>query len=269
MSNKLKKGKLEDGTELYCITKSEAIVLDSHIDGYFQHGVAIKDGDTIVDVGANIGIFGIRACAKYPNIRVFAFEPIPDIFEVLKANADKFGKGRFFALPYGVSDTEGTAVFTYYPNSPALSTAHNEMWKNDPEMFVDAVKGSLDDAPKAYRWVRFMPRFVIRLIANYLRSGTKEFECKLIPVSKIIKEHQIEKIDLLKIDCEGAELYALKSIEESDWDKVQQVVVEVHDHEGRLEYVQNMLRDKGFKKITTDREKALEKTDLFNVYAVR
>jgi FkbM family methyltransferase len=269
MSKTLKQGKLEDGTELYCLSRSEAFVLDSHVDGYYQHGIAVKDGDTVMDVGANIGIFGVRACQRYPNVKVYAFEPIPDIFEVLQANADKFGKGRFHALSYGVSEEEGTATFTYYPHSPALSTAHGEMWNENPDMFVDAVKGSLDDAPKGYRWARFLPRFAVRMLANYLRSGAKKFECKLMPISKIIAQYQIAQIDLLKIDCEGAELLALKSISESDWDKVKQVVVEVHDADGRLEYVLNMLREKGFTKINTDREKALEKTNLYNIYALR
>ena len=265
----MRQSKLEDGTELYSLRSSEAIVLDSHVDGYFNHGVALKDGDIIFDVGANIGIFGLRACQRYPNTKVYAFEPIPDIFAVLKANAEKYGKDRFHALPFGVSEEEGVATFTYFPNSPALSTAHGEMWTDDPEMFVDAVKGSLDDAPKGYRWARFLPRFAVRMIANYLRSGSKKFECQLKPISQIIEEYQVPRIDLLKIDCEGAETLALKSIAAEDWPKVQQVVVEVHDANGSLEFVQQLFKEKGFSTITVDREKALEKTNLYNVYAVR
>lgn len=265
----LRQSKLEDGTQLYSIRGSEAIVLDSHVEGYFNHGVKLKDGDVIFDVGANIGIFGLRACQLYPNVEVYAFEPIPDIYEVLKANADKFGKARFHALPYGVSEEEGSATFTYYPNSPALSTAHGELWNEDPEMFVNAVKGSLDDAPKGYRWARFLPRFAVRWIANYLRSGAKQFECALKPISQIIDQYKVTRIDLLKIDCEGAEILALKSIREEDWPKIEQVVVEVHDSEDRLAFVQNLFKEKGFSKITIDREKALEKTFLYNVYAVR
>jgi hypothetical protein len=43
----------------------------------------------------------------------------------------------------------------------------------------------------------------------------------------------------------------------------------VHDSEGRLDFVKNMLKEKGFSQITVDREKALEKTILYNLYAVR
>jgi hypothetical protein len=56
----MNKSKLNDGLELYCLRKTEALVLDSHVDGYFQHGIQIKNGDVIFDVGANIGIFGLR-----------------------------------------------------------------------------------------------------------------------------------------------------------------------------------------------------------------
>ena len=51
---------LSDGTKVYCLKAPEAKMLDHHVEGYFQHGISIKDNDVIFDVGANIGIFGIR-----------------------------------------------------------------------------------------------------------------------------------------------------------------------------------------------------------------
>ncbi|CAN0151235.1 unnamed protein product, partial [Ectocarpus sp. 13 AM-2016] len=38
----------------------------------------------------------------------------------------------------------------------------------------------------------------------------------------------VDKIDLLKIDVEGAELDVLLGIEQQDWPKIKQVVAEVH-----------------------------------------
>ena len=35
-------------------------MLQEHIEGYFDDYIDIKTNDTIVDVGANIGIFGLE-----------------------------------------------------------------------------------------------------------------------------------------------------------------------------------------------------------------
>ena len=75
----MKKTKLRDGTVIYCLRKPEAKMLDHHVEGYLQHGIAINDGDVIFDVGANIGVFGIRALQYGPNVKSYCFEPIPDI----------------------------------------------------------------------------------------------------------------------------------------------------------------------------------------------
>jgi predicted RNA methylase len=79
----MKKTKLRDGTVIYCLRKPEAKMLDHHVEGYLQHGIAINDGDVIFDVGANIGVFGIRALQYGPNVKTYCFEPIPEIAEVL------------------------------------------------------------------------------------------------------------------------------------------------------------------------------------------
>ena len=62
-----------------------------------------------------------------------------------------------------------------------------------------------------------------------MRHSAETFECELKTISNLISEHQIEEIDLLKIDCEGAEYDCLIGIGQDDWQKVKQVVVEVHD----------------------------------------
>lgn len=260
---------LEDGTKVYCLQKPEALVLDSHVDGYLTNGITINPGDIIFDVGANIGVFGIRAMQKHPDVKVYAFEPIPDIFEVLDANAEKYGRERFVTLPFGVSTEKGEAVFDYYPNSPALSTSHSDMWDENPDHFARAVEGSIRTMPKQIWWAKFVPTSFSKLIARYLRSGKKTIHCQLRSISEIIEEHNIPKIDLLKIDCEGAELAALQGIKEEHWNLVNKVVVEVHDTEERVKVIKEMFKNHGFTQIITEKEKALEHTELYNIYATR
>ena len=78
----------------------------------------------------------------------------------------------------------------------------------------------------------------------------------------------MEEVGLLKIDCEGAEA-VLSGIEDSLWPKVRQVVIEVHDQEGRLSRVQELLSRQGFSKQVVEQEQGLEGTKLFNVFALR
>lgn len=51
----------------------------------------VKSGDWVIDIGANIGHYTKRfSDLAGPSGRVFAFEPVPDTFEILSANTGCF-----------------------------------------------------------------------------------------------------------------------------------------------------------------------------------
>jgi FkbM family methyltransferase len=263
----MKETTLKDGTKVFCLQKQEAVILDSHVEGYLQHGINIEENDIIFDVGANIGMFGLRAFQRYKSIRVFAFEPIPSIHEVLAANASKFGGKAYHAINCGLSDTAGELSFTYFPNAPALSTAHIEDWDKDPKEFHKAVAGALRTAPMWY--ARLVPNFMVGFIAKRLRSNAQQVRCPLRTVSEIIEEHNLPRIDLLKVDCEGAELAVLQGISAAHWQVVRKVVIEVHDIDGRLAKIKEMLTKNGFDKIVEEVEAGFEQTTMINLFAHR
>jgi nonribosomal peptide synthetase DhbF len=244
-------------------------MLDHHVDGYLKNGIEIKGGDIIFDVGANIGIFGIRAIQSFPDTTVYCFEPIPEINEVLQKNADQFDSKRLKVLRYGISDVETTATFSYYPNTPALSTLHPEDWDNDPGAFAKAVKGTMRNPPPGMRWMRAIPTAFSGMIAKNLIKGKKEVNCELKRLSSIIKQYNVERIDLLKVDCEGAELGVIKSIDPLDWPKIKSIVIEVNDQYGRLDLIKSILVEHGFTNIHIEREEGLEETLLVNLFATR
>lgn len=265
----MKSTKLNDGTKVFCLRPPEAKMLDHHVEGYLQHGIEIKDHDVIFDVGANIGVFGIRAIQSYPNTQVYCFEPIPAIFEVLKGNADLFDSKRLHVLPYGVSDTNEEVVFSYYPNTPALSTFHPEDWDKDPKEFSNAVKGSMRNPPPGMKWMKLIPTAFSGMIAKHLVKGKEQIKCSIKNTSAVIRELGVSKIHLMKIDCEGAELGVIKGINDEDWPKIESVVVEIHDNDGRLDFIKNLIENKGFTSIHIEKEMGLEDTNLYNLFATR
>jgi FkbM family methyltransferase len=263
--------KLADGTLIFCLLPTEASVLDHHVAGYFNHGISLSSEAIVFDVGANIGVFGVRVLQNYKDAQVFAFEPIPDIYQCLKKNSEAVNNKRFHTFPVGISDQQGELVFTYYPHSPALSTGKPEQWSE--KELREAVDGSIKHPPPHLRITRLLPSFIRAVIAHWfakrMRSNAQEFTVNLIRISEVINTHQLERIDLLKIDCEGAELECLLGIDPEHWPLIKQVVVEVHDQNGLLERVKTRLHEMGLSAQVTEQEEALRETSLYNIFARR
>jgi FkbM family methyltransferase len=263
------KTKLSDGTQVHCLRKPEAKMLDHHVEGYLQHGIEIHDNDIVFDIGANIGVFGVRVMQKAKNVSVYCLEPIPEILEVLSANASLHGHGKMHVLPFGVSSENTTATFTYFPNTPALSTLHPEQWDVDPRAFEKAVKGTMKSPPANMWWMRLIPRFFAGTIAKQLIKGKRTVNCELRTLSSLMEQENISRIDLLKIDCEGAEWEVLQGINENDWAKINALVIEVHDTDDRVKKVQDLLLSKGFAKQHSEQEQGLESSQMFNIFALK
>ncbi len=89
--------------------------------------------DTILDVGANIGIASIYLAARYPAARIYAFEPIPENFELLKRNIEGYGNIEAHPVALGTEDGE---LLIHYP-----SGSHNLGSFSAYGLEVDAAKG--------------------------------------------------------------------------------------------------------------------------------
>ena len=265
----MKKIYLNDGTCIYCLKETEAIVLDEHIKGYLNLGVNIKNGDTIIDVGANIGVLGVRLSKKFNDIKIHCFEPIPEIYSTLKQNAKLSLNKQFYTYRMGISNSSKTLNFTYYPNSPALSTSNPEVWDNDQKNFMAAVSGSISHIPKQFWWAKLIPNFITPLIAKYLKANKKQITSKVISLSEFIINQNIKIINLLKIDCEGEEVNVLRGIESKHWPLIKSVVMEVNDIENNIEISKKILSSNGFTDIKLEKEKGFENTKLTNIYATK
>lgn len=82
-------------------------LIDEILNRNQYHIELIKGGGVVVDAGANIGIFSIVAAKNYPDIVVYAFEPTPSIFELLKENTKYYSNIKIFNCALGEMDGFG------------------------------------------------------------------------------------------------------------------------------------------------------------------
>jgi FkbM family methyltransferase len=85
----------------------------------------LSDGDTFLDIGANIGIFAINIASfrfLYPNLEIYAFEPNPDTVRRLRANGEPLGIKVF---DFALSDRNGTLEFVDGAVSNIFATVDN------------------------------------------------------------------------------------------------------------------------------------------------
>jgi FkbM family methyltransferase len=209
---------------------------------------------TVFDVGANIGLFSLEALRRCGGDgRLFAFEPAPEPFAALERNVQE----QFPDIPAhldrrALSDRSGTATLHYRPRASGTSSLYDHD-EGDSKGFIDAM---LQEPPAEYRdvvprWFQRLPRplarRLLRLAARWVGAEVIELRCTTTTLSEVLREFAVERVDLLKIDVEGAELDVLRGIVHEDWPKIASIAAEVHDVNGRLGTIRRMLEDAGFR----------------------
>lgn len=230
---------------------------------YLREGIHLREEATVVDIGANIGLFSLFVRSLCPRASVYAFEPNPVAFAALEANCDLYGPG-LHPFHAGVSDRRGSASFTFYPGSSVFSGFHPNL--EEDRQAIQAVVANLVEAELGNP-TESVVHYVEELTADRLKA--ESFECPLLSVSDIIRENHLQRVDLLKVDAEKCELEILRGIEPQHWPLIDQVVVEVHDRTRRaVEEVRRILVERGFE-CAVEEEGRLIGSGLFNVYATR
>jgi FkbM family methyltransferase len=130
----------------------------------------ISAGDTIVDVGANIGLWVMGAAARAgPSGSVHAFEPVRENFAQLVDHCALNGLGRIRCRRLAISDCSGTALI--YASS----------------------NGNCGMASLTRR-----------------AGTDRAEETELLPLDRYCEQEQIERLDFLKVYVEGSELRVFK-----------------------------------------------------------
>lgn len=149
-----------------------------------------ETANTIVDLGANIGLSALFFVKKYPNAHIVAVEPDTVNFEFMKRNLED------------------------YSNHVALLQA--AIWPSDGEVsLVEHDESNEGLGAWGYR-------------TETLTEGA-EASVSAISIPTLMNQFSMDFIDILKVDIEGAEYELFEKDYESWLDKVGMIIIETHD----------------------------------------
>ncbi|HSG40517.1 MAG TPA: FkbM family methyltransferase [Thermoanaerobaculia bacterium] len=255
---------LPNGMTILCQTRTEAGFIYEDIfvkEVYRRHGVSLADVRTVFDVGGNIGLFTLWVRQRCPRATVYTFEPAPPLFQILRANTASHGDAvRLFNR--GLSSRPGTADFTFYFNSSGMSSFYADL-AEERQALEAILRNQLRQGMEGMEGVM---RHSEDLLEERFRFET--FTCQLDTLSRVIRDEGIDRIDLLKIDVQKSEEEVVLGIEPEHWERIRQVVLEVHDVGGRLDRMTAALTERGFQ-VVAEQDDLYEESPIYNLYAVR
>lgn len=130
----------------------------------------VRDGDIVLDIGGNIGYYSI-ALAKMRDATIHAFEPIESTYKQFIANAYYNGvQDRVRINNFGLFDKSGELTFYVYKQDFGNASAAIMHEEKENEKIV----------------------------------------CKVERLDEYVKAQGVERIDFIKLDVEGAEIFALR-----------------------------------------------------------
>lgn len=228
---------------------------------YARNGVEVPNGGVVFDVGANIGLFSLFTHLRTPQTQIYAFEPAPPVFEALRRNLQAAG-AKVHVYNKGVAAVAGRRELTFYPYSTGMSSFHADL---DEER--EALRAILQNqAADGVAGMQDVMQSLDDLLEHRFQS--LPFTAELCTVSDVIREHGITHIDLLKIDVQKAEAEVLAGIDDAHWPGIRQIVIEVHDIDGRVAAVAADLTARGYE-VHVEQDALYQGSNISNLYALR
>ena len=276
MHRKRQKTTLPNGLAAHGATPNTVRLYQLILD-YFNYGVRFAPGMTVVDVGANIGLFSMEVLQRCGgDVDLIAVEPGPLAHGHLERNLlEHFPASPVRTMRCALSDHSGEAVFYDRPLASALSSLEPGGLTDRRRLVASLLKS---DPPAPFqsmtpRWLRRLPRPIATRALDWLirraESKVVPAQCELKTLSQIIAEESIARVDFLKVDVEGAELKVLGGVAPADWPKIQALAVEVGDVDDRVESLRRMLEDAGFSRIEVGQEWLFESSNVYMIFAER
>jgi FkbM family methyltransferase len=166
-------------------------VKETFIDQFYTRiGVPVEDGWAVIDIGAGIGDYAIHAAYGKPKVQVYAFEPYPSSFALLRENLSLNKMDYIQIFQQAMWSKPGKLRLDIATGEPLQISSHNpnNRVENDQDLFVDAVS-----------------------------------------LESVLSKLNITRLELLKMDCEGAEYEILLNTPPDTLRLVERIIMEYHD----------------------------------------
>jgi len=170
----------------------------------------VPDDSTIIDIGANAGFFTLFAASRFNDSRMLAYEPIPSNFKQLARNRELNADCNIKCFQKAVAGHSGIVEIMFDPNDSFTTSA---------------------------------------TIFQKTHKHNKSIQVPSITLSDIFREHSIERCNLLKMDCEGAEYDIIYSCPLECLSRINQIAMEVHggaESRQNIDSLEAYLNEQGF-----------------------
>lgn len=151
--------------------------------------ICINNVKNIIDAGGNVGYTAVYFASIYPDAKIITIEPDKDNFEVLVENTKN------------------------YPNILPLRAA---LWGSSKNMFIHKDNGLGEWGRQTFE-------------ANTQVIGNLEDTIKSVTIPQIMNAYDMDIIDILKIDIEGAEKDVFSKGADLWLPKIRIMAIELHD----------------------------------------
>lgn len=152
----------------------------------------IGESDTVIDIGANVGIFSVLASSIASKGKIYSFEPVKDNFNRLVAHKELNNCNNIIPDNRGVSNKNKKVKIHLLNDNSGGHSLNKKKFNNLPE--------------KA--------------------SSYEMIDC--ITLKDIFDIYNIERCDFLKMDCEGEEYKILKALPSDYYKKIDKIALEFH-----------------------------------------
>lgn len=237
------------------------------VEEYFTLGVKVSPGDTVLDIGANVGAFSLRVAEQCQgDVTLLCFEPSPDTYAALRKNFEEnplLKRTRHTVCAVGITSREHAGQelsFYNFRRFPTNSTFDLAGKRREFEVFFedrgkrwgDKVSGVVPGLGRPLQWmIESLPKGKLGWWGSKLAMGFEEVKARLETLDEVLLREKVKRVDLLKIDVEGPELEVLRGLGPSTWPLINQVVIETNNRDGRKDLIVALLAANGLTKVRT------------------